>query len=72
MFGQLLRCQPVQIEHEDQAAVRRDTRAREQFYIAQKFTEILNDHFVLPQHFVDDNSHASPAHSHNHHAEITV
>ena len=68
-----LRCDhTIEIDEQDQAAVRSDGRAWEKFYAAEILAEILDDDFVFAEDFFDDETDLAIAGVGDHHAEVAV
>src|SRR5262249_8144131 len=62
----------IEIDQENQAAVRRDGRAGEEFYATEIFAKILDDDFILAENFFDDEADLAVAGVGDDHAEVTV
>src|SRR3984893_6262308 len=62
----------IQVDQENQAAVRSDRRAGEKLDAAQVLAEIFDDDFIFAENFLDDQADLSIAGIGDNHAEVAV
>src|SRR5215813_3441556 len=62
----------VQIDKQNQTAVRRDRRAGEKLYAPKIFTEALDHDFILAENFLDDQADLPVVRVRHDHAEVAV
>src|SRR5262249_6326845 len=62
----------VQIDKQNQTAVRRDRRAGEKLYAAKIFTEALDHDFVLAENFLDNQTDLAVVRVCHNHAEVAI
>src|SRR5438105_15587942 len=71
-FGWFRRHHAVQVDQQNQAAVWRNRRAREQFHAAEIFAEILDHNFVFAENFLDHQADLMISGVSHDHAEESV
>ena len=71
-FCGVRRNQAIQVDQENQAAVRRNRRTGKEFHATQIIAQVLDDDFVLAEDFFHDDADMFSGHLHDDHVKVAV